>query len=223
MRYSVSATCLNQDLFEENVEALLCFPVADLHCDYFPEISTAPSLSLAQLRWCQQNWPRSLTIHLWGQQGLAEVREILPRGRLLVQLHELSAGELKLVPDAVTAGWETGISVCPELVAPALRSLAIPPAAVQVLSTSKPGCIGGSFVPSAWPAVRQLHGLRLASDGDWSIEVDGGLTPAVLAQLARYCDLAVVGSNYLSNLPELRWQVPGQLLESTWLNSAFTS
>lgn len=207
----------------------MCYPVADLHCDYFPEIvaarqiGTARSLSLSQLLWCQQYWSRDFTIHLWGTEGLRQILRIFPRGRLLVQLHDLSAEQIKLLLDAVQAGWKTGISVCPDLVGPALDAFASLPVAVQVLSTSTPGCIGGSFLHSTWTALQHLQSVRRACDDHWSIEVDGGLTPGVLHRLASYCDLAVVGSNYLNARPEMGWLVPDQLLENTWLKTVFTN
>lgn len=222
MKYSVSATCLRQEAFEDNVLALLAYPVTELHCDYFPEIDTAPSLSFGQLSWCLEHWPRGLTVHLWGDSDI----ELLPppseRRRLLIQLHDDSDEQIEVARGAARNGWATGVSLCPHLVGSVMPRIGFAPAAVQVLTTSTPGFPGGSFLASTWTVLDELRGLRRALDAGWTIEVDGGLTDAVMARLADRCDLAVIGSNYLREHAVTGHRVPDRLLEAACLSS-FTS
>ena len=213
MKYSVSATCLKQDAFRENVEALSHFSVTDLHCDYFPEIEAAESLSPEQIEWCQQYWPHDITVHVWGMAGIFGLAHLSRRGRLLVQLHGSSAEDLQVASYAMAAGWETGVSLIPELVHPALNGLEILPVAVQVLATSTPGFIGGEFVAATWRAVEYLQKLRVDRHAGWAIEVDGGLTEAAVNRLDGRCDLVVLGSNYLQVQPETGHRLPFHGLE----------
>lgn len=215
MKYSVSAVCLKQAAFEDNVLALLDYPVTDLHCDYFPELDTAPSLSLTQLDWCLRNWPRGLTIHLWGYTGLRQLPESAERGRLLVQLHGPSDEQLQIISFAAQCNGRTGISVSPEFAHAVVERVTLPLAAVQVLATSTPGFPGGSFLPAAWTALAELSRLRATRQADWRIEVDGGVTESVLTELADRCDLGVIGSNYLREHPTTGRWVPDRLLEGT--------
>lgn len=213
MKYSVSATCLDQNEFEGNVRALLRFPVTDLHCDYFPEIETKGSLSLEQIEWCQRHWPHGITFHVWGMDGIRGLAELARRGRLLVQLHSALAAETQAASYAAKTGWQTGVSLIPELVRPVVRCLDVTPVAVQVLATSTPGFIGGSLLPATWRTVDYLHQLRAKRRAGWAIEVDGGLTETAVSRLHNRCDLAVLGSNYLRVQLETGYRLPLPLLE----------
>jgi pentose-5-phosphate-3-epimerase len=213
VEYSVSVVCLNQQALEDNVRQLLRYPVSDLHCDYFPEVATARSLSLGQIEWCQRHWPRDLTIHVWGADGVRDLAKLAPRGRVLVQVHGAGPAHLRPCVAARRAGWRTGVSLSPDLVGPVMGRLDLSPVAVQVLSTSTPGFVGGSLLATTWPAVTDLHGLRAARGADWTIEVDGGLTEVAVQRLADLCDLGVLGSNSLRTDPATGHRFPSGLLE----------
>jgi pentose-5-phosphate-3-epimerase len=223
LKYSVSVACLNQKAFEENVLALSQFPVTDLHCDYFPEIDTAESLSLDQIEWCQEHWPHGITVHVWGMDGVCGLATLGRRGRLLVQVHSSLATESRVASYGVETGWQTGVSLIPELVPSVLDSLDITPVAVQVLTTSTPGFSGWRLVPTTWPALVFLRRLRAESHARWTIEVDGGVTEMALDRLDGLCDLAVLGSNYLRVQPETEHRLPVQLWEKNCLSNNITN
>jgi hypothetical protein len=223
MKLSVSATCLDQEAFQAGVLALADQAVEDLHCDYFPELDGAPSLSLEQIDWCLAVWPRTVTLHLWGVRGLTDVMRRRPdRSRLLVQLHDASPASTGLVAQAAAAGWRVGVSLTPELVGPVAGPAPLDVAAVQVLSTSTPGHPGGTFLPAAWTALAELSRLRRERDENWSIEVDGGITLDRLDRLAGLCDISVIGSNYLRDRDALRRLDRHESQEGEWALSSTT-
>jgi pentose-5-phosphate-3-epimerase len=222
MRFSVSAVCLARDSFEANVMALLDYPVTDLHCDFFPELGMACSLSPAQLVWCVGNWPRRITVHLWGELGLRQLPAELQQQRLLTQLHDATATQLEPVRRAAGEGLHVGVSVSPAQVGSVMAEIDFPIFGVQVLSTTTPGHVGGRFLRSSIDAVDHLRAHRRELAGDWSIEVDGGLDAVSLAALRDRCDLAVLGTNFLRSHPATGHQLPDRLLEASCLTNSTT-
>jgi pentose-5-phosphate-3-epimerase len=104
--------------------------------------------------------------------------------------YRFEAAELAL------AGWSVGVSITPS--ANTLDPV-LPDggeySAVQLLTTTTPGQAGGRFradAPRHIDAYAPLARQRAAS-----LEVDGGVTPAVADQLQTRCDLIVLGSNSL--------------------------
>ena len=67
--------------------------------------------------------------------------------------------------------------------------------------------------------MRYLQDRRADSGEEWTIVVDGGLSPEIMAALPEHCDLAVIGTNYLRKHPITEHWVPDLLLEPACLNT----
>lgn len=213
MNYSVSAVCLDQLSIGESIATLVDLPILDLHCDYF-HATASHSLSNTQLSECLELWPRQLTVHLWGTAQIAHLPKFYKPARVLVQLGTGHHDDWSSLNQAISAGWEIGISVLPHAFPYALQSLPFTPSAVQFLTTTTPRLFGGEFVRDAMSAIELAHSVRHATGAAWTIEVDGGITSAVLGELESHSDLVVLGSNYMRSNPLNNLAIPHGFGES---------
>jgi pentose-5-phosphate-3-epimerase len=210
--FSVSAVCLGAQDKSARVRYLLNFPVEDLHCDIFPMRTADTALTISEVSQLMTVWPRRLTVHLWSSRPAYDLSGLRPRSgdRVLIQDIRMTDAELddQLLLLA-SRGWLVGMSMTAgvdrvrwQLLTEGRLS------ALQVLSTSTPGRPGGRFTDEARQLVRLLAERRKRWSAPAQIELDGGITKAVVSELRASCDLFVLGSNSLLLKAESQLYVP---------------
>jgi ribulose-phosphate 3-epimerase len=84
-----------------------------------------------------------------------------------------------------------------------------------LLMSVNPGFGGQKFIPSSLERIRRVREMITASGGEILIQVDGGVNPTTIADVARAgCDVFVAGSavfgkdDYKATIADLRCRIP---------------
>ncbi|MEQ8514499.1 MAG: ribulose-phosphate 3-epimerase [Chromatocurvus sp.] len=201
--YQIAPSILSADFARlgEEVDAVLAagadivhFDVMDNH--YVPNLTIGPMVCKA-LR--KHGVTAPIDVHLM----------VSPVDRLIGDFAEAGASYITFHPDAVThvdrslqmirdAGCRSGLVFNPHLGLDAL-SYVLDKVDMVLLMSVNPGFGGQSFIPSTLDKLRAARRLIDASGHDIRLEVDGGITPANIAEVgAAGADTFVAGSAIFS-------------------------
>ena len=187
------------------------FDVMDNH--YVPNLTIGPMVCKA-LR--HHGVTADIDVHLM----------VSPVDRLIADFVEAGASYITFHPDASThvdrslqmirdAGCRSGLVFNPHLGLDALKYV-LDKVDMVLLMSVNPGFGGQSFIPSTLDKLRQARALIDASGFDIRLEVDGGVTPGNIGEIAAAgADTFVAGSaifgkpDYAAVIAEMRSQLAG--------------
>lgn len=216
--YLIAPSILSADFARlgEEVDAVLAagadvvhFDVMDNH--YVPNLTIGPMVCAALRKY---GITAPIDVHLM----------VSPVDQLITEFAEAGASYITFHPDASThvdrslqlirdAGCKAGLVFNPHLGLDALRYV-IDKVDMVLLMSVNPGFGGQSFIPSTLCKLREARDMITASGFDIRLEVDGGVTPKNIAEIAAAgADTFVAGSaifgqpDYSKVIAEMRKQL----------------